>query len=97
MSGVRRSASSSSSSSQLQQLQMQLQLASTQQAHARLEHGLSRVNATRNPTDLTQKMASAIKDSDSELRQRNVGSVVSIATLNRIPLLTNIKNPDIIS
>ena len=28
---------------------MQLQLASTQQAHARLEHGLSRVNATRNP------------------------------------------------
>jgi len=49
LSGVRRSASSSSSSSQLQQLQMQLQLASTQQAHARLEHGLSRVNATRNP------------------------------------------------
>ena len=49
MSGVRRSASSSSSSSQLQQLQIQLQLASTQQAHARLEHGLSRVNATRNP------------------------------------------------
>ena len=28
---------------------MQLQLASTQQAHARQEHGLSRVNATRNP------------------------------------------------
>merc|ERR1712150_350405 len=49
LSGVRRSASSSSSSSQLQQLQMQLQLASTQQAHARQEHGLSRVNATRNP------------------------------------------------
>lgn len=34
-------------------------------------------------------MASAIKDSDSELRQRHVGSVVSIAKLNKISLLSN--------
>ena len=40
----------------------------------------NKIDAIAEKTSLNQKMASAIKDSESELRQRNVGSTVRLTT-----------------